>query len=57
MARAALLRTESRGSHCREDHPQRDDARWQTSIVTRQTGGHMEQYTFRLPRLAAATAG
>jgi len=50
MARAALLRTESRGSHYREDHPQRDDARWQTSIVTRQTGGLLEQYTVRLPR-------
>ena len=54
MARAALLRTESRGSHYREDHPQRDDARWDRSIITRQVNGRMEQYTLRLPRLTAA---
>jgi succinate dehydrogenase/fumarate reductase flavoprotein subunit len=54
MARAALLRTESRGSHYREDHPQRDDAHWQQSIVIRQVAGQMEQLPVRLPRLAAA---
>ena len=29
---AADMRTESRGSHYRSDHPQRDDARWLTNI-------------------------
>ena len=53
MARAALLRTESRGSHYREDFPQRDDANWQQSIITRQVGGRSEQLTVRLPRLEA----
>ncbi|MCZ8129713.1 MAG: fumarate reductase flavoprotein subunit [Steroidobacteraceae bacterium] len=28
VAHGALARTESRGAHFREDHPQRDDARW-----------------------------
>ena len=28
IANGALTRTESRGAHFREDHPQRDDARW-----------------------------
>ncbi len=51
MARSALWRTESRGSHYREDYPQRDDARWEQSIVTRLVGGRMEQTAVRLPRL------
>ena len=51
MARAALMRTESRGSHYREDYPQRDDVHWQQSIVTRQVNGRMEQFPVRLPRL------
>lgn len=56
MARAALLRTESRGSHYREDHPRRDDGRWQTSIVTRRVNGRMEQLPLRLPRLAPSSS-
>ena len=28
VARAALARQESRGTHYRTDHPERDDARW-----------------------------
>lgn len=53
MARAALMRTESRGSHYREDYPHRDDAHWEKSIITRCANGGMEQYTVRLPRLGA----
>jgi L-aspartate oxidase len=32
LAEAALLREETRGSHWREDHPERDDARWDRHI-------------------------
>ncbi|MCW3477227.1 FAD-binding protein [Limobrevibacterium gyesilva] len=33
IARAALLRTESRGAHQRRDHPRQDDARWLKHIA------------------------
>jgi len=35
LVRHALLRTETRGSHWREDHPTRDDDRWRVRLVTR----------------------
>jgi L-aspartate oxidase len=35
MARAALRRTESRGSHYREDFPARDDVHWSAHIAER----------------------
>jgi fumarate reductase (CoM/CoB) subunit A len=54
MARAALLRTESRGSHYREDFPRRDDRTWEQSLVTRRSEGRMEQFAVRLPRLAVS---
>jgi len=37
IARAALERTESRGSHFRADHPDRDDARWLRHVVLTRT--------------------
>lgn len=53
MARAALMRTESRGSHYREDCPARDDTNWQLSIVSRRSeAGHVQEKR-RLPRLAS----
>lgn len=55
MARAALLRTESRGSHYREDFPGRDDSHWEKSIVSRLVEGNLAQYTVRLPRLDGAS--
>lgn len=50
MARAALLRTESRGSHYREDCPERDDATWDQSLAIRQGAAGMELTPVRLPR-------
>jgi len=38
MAGAARLRTESRGAHYRDDHPERDDASWLKNIVVRRGG-------------------
>ena len=42
MARAALLREESRGSHFREDFPRQDDARWLVNILWRSRAGEPE---------------
>ncbi len=38
MAGAALLRTESRGAHYREDYPELDDKNWLQNIIIRHTG-------------------
>ena len=45
MARAALMRQESRGSHFREDYPQRDDAQWGRNIVFRRVNEELQQKT------------
>ncbi len=34
LVRHALIRTETRGSHWREDFPERDDVRWRLRLVT-----------------------
>jgi len=41
VCRAALLRTESRGSHYRPDYPQEDNAKWLKNIVVRKENDEM----------------
>ena len=41
ICHAARMRKESRGSHYRDDFPQRDDAHWDKSILIRKTGDRM----------------
>ncbi|MBI5440842.1 MAG: FAD-binding protein [Deltaproteobacteria bacterium] len=46
---SALHRTESRGWHYREDHPERDDARWRKWVVVRQVDGKPAVSTEEIP--------
>jgi fumarate reductase (CoM/CoB) subunit A len=48
IGRAALMRTESRGSHFREDFPQRDDTHWLQSITLHHIEGQMRLGTIKL---------
>jgi succinate dehydrogenase/fumarate reductase flavoprotein subunit len=41
LVRAATLREETRGSHWRDDHPDRDDERWRGHLDTVLAGGEL----------------
>ncbi|RAV09678.1 L-aspartate oxidase [Paenibacillus contaminans] len=41
--RAALMREESRGGHCREDFPERNDDRWRKHLVFSRDNGIIEE--------------
>jgi succinate dehydrogenase/fumarate reductase flavoprotein subunit len=47
--RAALMRTESRGFHFREDFPERDDKNWLKWIILKQDKGEMKLSTELIP--------
>jgi succinate dehydrogenase/fumarate reductase flavoprotein subunit len=47
--RAALMREESRGSHYREDFPQRNDKDWLKWIIIKQQNGKMSLSTQPVP--------
>lgn len=50
IARSALMRTESRGFHQREDYPARDDANWLKWIIIKKAAdGGMALTTRRIP--------
>jgi succinate dehydrogenase/fumarate reductase flavoprotein subunit len=40
--RASMLRTETRGSHYREDYPETDERSWLKNIIVRRRNGQME---------------
>jgi len=42
VARAALLRTESRGAHYRTDHPEEDNGNWLKNVVISQQDGQIK---------------
>jgi succinate dehydrogenase/fumarate reductase flavoprotein subunit len=41
IARAALMRTESRGAHYRRDYPNTDNVNWLKNICIKQEAGEM----------------
>ena len=47
--RAALMRTESRGFHYREDYPKRDDKNWLKWVIVKQEAGKMVLSTEPVP--------
>jgi len=47
--RAALMRSESRGFHFREDFPERDDENWLKWIILKQYEGGMKLSTQQIP--------
>lgn len=47
--RAGLYRTESRGTHFREEFPARDDRNWLCWVLLRQEQGRMVASKYELP--------
>jgi len=49
--KAALMRTETRGGHIREDYSQRDDKNWLKWIIVRKEGEEMKLWTEPVPQV------
>jgi succinate dehydrogenase / fumarate reductase flavoprotein subunit len=49
LFRGSLIRTESRGTHQREDYPGRDDKNWLKWVMLRKEGGEMKLWTEAIP--------
>jgi succinate dehydrogenase/fumarate reductase flavoprotein subunit len=47
--RASLFRTESRGTHYREDYPQQDNAEWLAWVMLKEEDGRMKLYKKPIP--------
>jgi len=48
--RASLLRTESRGTHYREDYPRRDDPNWLAWVILKEEQGQMKASKKPIPK-------
>ena len=50
MLRASIFRTESRGSHYREDYPRRDDPEWLAWVKLKEDNGEMKLWKEPIPK-------
>lgn len=50
MLRASIFRTESRGSHYREDYPRRDDPEWLAWVKLKEENGEMKLWKELIPK-------
>ncbi len=49
LPRCALLRTERRGGHYRDDYPERDDAKWLKWVIAKKVNGKIKVWAEPIP--------
>jgi len=49
MLRSSIFRTESRGTHYREDYPRRDDPTWLAWVYLKEEQGRMKLWKEPIP--------